>query len=150
MSENEVELVSIRSELADKINKELVETNYYHDVKYNISSKSRWKIIADLSEAFANLLIAVTAILAFAAGFFNYMLLSFLAGCSGTLSFALLRFSSYSMKESKERTEQVNRLLIKLGIEPIADITIDSSNSRKKRNNKNINSESEEVITTEV
>lgn len=120
------------SEIAEKIRKELVEPNYYRDVEYNIISKSRWKIIADVTEAFGNILIAVAAILAFAAGFFDYQLLSFFAGCTGTLSFTLLRFSSYSMKESWERTQQVNMLLEKLGISTIPDITIDSAtNSRE-------------------
>ncbi len=120
----------------EKIKKELVETNYYRDVKYNLASKSRWKIVGDVSEAFANILIVLTSILAFSAGVFNYILLSFIAGCFGTLSLALLRFSSYSMMESRERTQQVNLLLQNLGIDSIVDITIDSTgnfaNNRRK------------------
>lgn len=127
MEESDIELPHSKSNLAEKIKKELVETNYYNDVKYNIDGKSKWKIIADVTEALANVLIAVSTVLAFAAGVFDYTLLSFLAGCAGTLAFSLLRFSSYSMMESKERTYQVNLLLKNLRIDPIADITIDSA-----------------------
>lgn len=124
-----------KSELIEKIKKELVEKNYYRDVQYNLNSKYRWKIIADVTEAFANIFIAVTAILAFAAGVFNFPLLSFISGCCGTLSFSLLRFSSYSMMESRERTQQVNLLLKNLGLDTIVDITVDSSgepNNKRK------------------
>ena len=117
----------------DKIKKELVEKTYYDDVKYNIQSKSRWKLIADITEAIAHIFMGMTAIMAFAAGFFDYKFLSFVAGCLGTASLVLLQFSSYSVKESKERTEQVNKILGKLGINEIADIAIDfSSNNERK------------------
>lgn len=113
--------------LTNKIRKELVEVTYYDDIKYNIHSRSRWKIIGDTTEAIAHIFTGITAILAFAAGFFNFAMFSFIAGCLGTASLVLLQFSSYAMKESKERTEQVNRMLTSLGIDRIVDITIDST-----------------------
>ena len=142
MSENKI---SVSPELVNRIRTELVEKNYYEDVAYNIKSKSRWKIIADITEAIARILSGVSVVLAFAAGFFNYMLLSFISGCFGTLALVLLHFSSYSMNESKERTEQVNRILAKIGIDTIADITIDSTNAKLEsvfvdQNNANVNS----------
>lgn len=117
-------------DLATKIRTELVEKNYYRDVKYNIISKSACKITGDITEAIAHILMGVTAILAFAAGFYDLRVLSFVADCLGTASLVLLRFSSYCMKESKERTKQVNKLLDRLGISGIPDITIDSSVAR--------------------
>ncbi len=115
--------------LAEKIKKELVDTNYYDDVKYNIRSKSRWKVVSDVSEALSHLFTGIATILAFAAGFFNFALLSFIAGCFGTISLVLLRFSSYAAKESRERTKQVNMLLDGLGIRELTDITSASENT---------------------
>ncbi|XWV25557.1 hypothetical protein QJ856_gp0197 [Tupanvirus deep ocean] len=115
-------------DLVNKIRTELVEKTYFDDVKYNIKSKSRWKITGDVTEALSHILTGVAAVLAFAAGFFDYKELSFVAGCLGTISIVLLQFSSYATKESKERTQQVNRILDRLGIDEIADITIDSAN----------------------
>ena len=67
--------------------------------------------------------------LAFAAGFFDSVILSFLAGCFGTFALILRQFSSFSIKESSERTQQVNKVLQKLGIDEIVDIAIDSTAS---------------------
>lgn len=120
------------AEFVTKIKKELVEKNYYDDVKSNLASKSRWKTIGDLSEAFSHILTGISAVLAFAAGFFDHKILSFVAGCLATGSLVLLQFSSYSMKESKERTDQVNKILDKLGIEEIANITVDSTGAMRK------------------
>lgn len=112
-------------DLATRIQKELVETNLYDDVKYNIKSKSQWKVIADAFEALAYICMAVSAIIAFAAGYFDMKVLSFISGGVGVLAFVVGRFSIYAMKESKERTDQVNTLLTKIGIDKIPDITVE-------------------------
>ena len=114
-----------QTDLATKIQKELVDRNYFNDVKYNLASKSRWKIIGDLSEAFSQVFTATATILAFASGFFEYSFLAFIAGCIGTSAIVLKQFSSYCMKESSERTQQVNRILKKLGLNEIPDIIDD-------------------------
>lgn len=111
----------------DKIKKDLVEKSVYQDIKYNITSKSRWKFIGDFTESLAHIIIFIGSILAFAATSFNIIHLSFVAGSCNVTSLALLRFSSYAMKESSERTIQVNKLLAKIGLKDIPDITIDSS-----------------------
>ena len=113
--------------LAAKIKQELVDPNLYNDVKYNIRSKSRWKFIADISETFAQVFLCASVVLSFASGSFDEKILSFIAGAFGACSLSLLLFSSYSMKESKERTTQVNIILKNLGVDAIPDITIDST-----------------------
>lgn len=103
-----------------------VEKTYQNDIKYNLRSKSRWKFIGDFVEALSELCLLASTILAFSAGFYNYMLLSYLAGLMGTISLALIGFSNYAVKESRERTKQVNILLDKIGSETIPDITINT------------------------
>src|SRR5581483_1250606 len=98
----------VEIDLINRIKKELVDKSYYNDIKFNLKWKSYWKVIADVSETLAQILIGISAVLAFASGFFEYTLLSFIAGCFGTASLVLYKFSSYSMGESKERTAQVN------------------------------------------
>lgn len=119
----------VSQELANKIRTELVEKNYYNDVDYNINSKSRWKRISDINDTLAHIMTGLAAIMAFAAGFFNYRILSFISGCLATLSLVFLQFASFAMKESKERTQQVNILLEQLSIDKIPDITIESTTS---------------------
>ncbi|QGR53725.1 putative membrane protein [Moumouvirus maliensis] len=103
-----------------------VEKTYQNDIKYNLRSKSRWKFIGDFVEALSELCLLASTILAFSAGFYDYMLLSYLAGLMGTISLALIGFSNYAIKESRERTKQVNILLDKIGSETIPDITINT------------------------
>lgn len=110
--------------IQEKIKTELIENRYYNDIKYNINSKSRCKFTADFTEYLSYILTGIAVILSFAAGFFDNIWLSFASGCFGTTSLALLKFSSYAMSESKERTNQVNIILKKLGIEEIPDISV--------------------------
>ena len=133
---------SFDEDFINKIKTDLVEKNYYDDINYNIKSKSRWKIIGDITEALSHIFIGFSTILAFSSGFFDNRLLSFIAGCFGTAAFVLLRFSSYSMKESRERTEQVNILLKNLGLDPMSDIilnTMTDMTARKVIKGKSIN-----------
>lgn len=113
--------------ITTKIKRDLLDSMYYRDVKYNLKSRFRWKFIGDLTEALSHVFTGVATILAFASGFFGIDLLAFLSGCFGAISLVILQFSSYAVKESRERTIQVNRVLRKLGMEEIADITIDST-----------------------
>lgn len=113
--------------ITTKIKRDLLDSMYYRDVKYNLKSRFRWKFIGDLTEALSHVFTGVATILAFASGFFGIDLLAFLSGCFGAISLVILQFSSYAVKESRERTIQVNRILRKLGMEEIADITIDST-----------------------
>lgn len=114
-------------QLMDRIKKELVDVNYYDDVSYNIRSKSRWKFIGDACEALSKLVMGSSTILSFAAGSYDYQTLSFIAGSLGVGALVLGGLSSYAMRESRERTDQVNKLLENLGISKIPDIVIDSA-----------------------
>ncbi|AGC01720.1 hypothetical protein H012_gp745 [Acanthamoeba polyphaga moumouvirus] len=109
-----------------EIIKKEVEKTYQSDIKYNLKSKSRWKFIGDFVEALSELCLLASTILAFSAGFYDYLLLSYLAGLMGTISLSLIGFSNYAVKESRERTKQVNTLLDKIGSETIPDITINT------------------------
>lgn len=107
--------------------KKSVTTSYISDINMNLSSKSRLKLMADVSETLSHVCTGFSAIFAFAAGAFNYPILSFVAGCFGTMSLLLSRFSSYAMSESSERTTQVNKLLNAIGFKSIPDISINST-----------------------
>lgn len=119
-------------EFIKKIKTELVEKSYFNDIKYNIRSRSRWKIIGDVCETLAYLCMGISGIFAFAAGFFEQRILSFVAGCLSIAAPLFLKFSSRAMTESTERTKQVNCLLKALGIDTIPDIVIDSAENNQE------------------
>jgi hypothetical protein len=114
-------------ELNDKIMKELIEPTYYNEVKSYLSSRYRWKNIGDICEVFGKIFAGCSSVLAFSSGVFKIDILSFLAGCFGIIALIFMQFSSYSMKESKERTDEINIMLNKLGISEIPNTAIDSS-----------------------
>lgn len=130
---------SSNTDFSKKIVNNLVQPTYYSEIKYNLDGVLKWEIISNVSDTLSNIFMGVTVILSFAAGSLNNSLLSFLAGCSGTISLVLARFSAYALKESKTRTEQSNLLLKNLNINPIVDITVDSNNGNDTQNETNTN-----------
>jgi hypothetical protein len=84
----------------------------------------------DATEFTAHCLIGVGAVVTFAGGYFNSSVLSFVGASATTVSLVLLKLSSMSMKESRERNDELNRLLEQQQI-PIRmpDIVIDSAGS---------------------
>jgi hypothetical protein len=127
-------LIKPSPELISRIEKNLVEPNYYNDVKTNIRFRDIYKKVGDTAETLSQIALGISAIVAFSAGFFSINILSFIAGCLGTISIVLSKFSSYSLKESKERTDQVNIILSQLGIENIPDIIVDNQPVRVNSN----------------
>ena len=67
----------------------------------------------------------VSTVLSFSAGAFNTTTLAFAAGCSGSVSLALMRATSYALKEGKEREEQLNVLLDKAKIKQVPSLIHD-------------------------
>lgn len=131
--------IPVSPELITKIRTELIEKTYYNDIKYSIHGKSRWKCVGDITETISHIFIAFGIILAFAAGFFNIEFLSFLSGSCTTAAMVFIKFSSYALKESKDRTEQVNLLIEQLGFNDIPNIVINSSGDDFINNNNSAN-----------
>ena len=95
-------------------------------IEFDIADTIRWKFIwrkaGNIMEALALMSSLISTVLSFSAGAFNNTLLAFAAGCSGSISLALMRATSYALKESKEREEQLNILLEKSMIKQIPSL----------------------------
>jgi hypothetical protein len=115
-------------EFNSRVRKEILNEDYFYDIKRSMISKSRMKLLSDLTEIFSYIFAAIGVILTFASGFFNNIYIAFAAGCMSTLAMVLLKLSSYFLKESKERTQQVNILLRNRNFNQIPDITIEQYN----------------------
>ena len=70
----------------------------------------------------------ISTVLSFSAGAFNITTLAFVAGCSGSVSLALMRATSYALRESKEREEQLNILLDKARIQQVPSLIHEEDN----------------------
>lgn len=97
----------------------LVEPSYYKDVKETIRGRSCWRISGHVLETFSKIFLAVSGVLSFAAGVYNDKMLSFIAGTFSTVSLATFQLSSYSFKQNKKNTLELNQLLEKLDIEEV-------------------------------
>lgn len=124
-------------DFVESITKKLIEPTYYTDIETSISDRKKWKIVGDITQVMSKVLSGASTILAFAAGFFQLSVLSFVSGCLGTTALVLSHFSSFSLNESKKITAKINKILEKLGISDIIDIVTDPSSSDSRLNVKN-------------
>lgn len=100
-----------------------VATQYVEKSAIDISDASfTWRKVGNVFEALAQLLILAQIPLSFVAGR-GYPLLSDVSGSLGVVALAVLKFSSYAMSESKERTSQFNEILKARGVTEVPDIT---------------------------
>jgi hypothetical protein len=113
----------ISTKVKDEILSELVEPCYKADVKELIEERKFWRKTGNYFESASKVFIGASSIVSFASGIYNYQLLSFFSGTTGVLSLVCMQFSSYSYNESKERTSKLNKLLEKLKIETVPDIS---------------------------
>lgn len=93
-----------------------VEPAYIREVEKALSGRMSWNNVSEVCEALSKILSGCSSILAFAAGSFDNMALSFSAGCVGTVALVLLLYASFASKESLERTQRLNTTLNHVGI----------------------------------
>ena len=118
-----------RQDLKNQVN-EYVNQSYLKDIKWNMRSRTCWQFTSNFCETLGYILLGLNAILAFAADFFDYMILSFIAGCLSVSSMVILKFSSYASRESSERVDRVNKILEEIGVDEIVDTNdIDEDNA---------------------
>lgn len=126
---NSNSLLSKNSSLANKITTELVEPAYYNDAKDAIEGRVYWKKVSDYMETSAMILFGCGGLLSYAAGYFNLPYLGFISGSVTTVALVCLKFSSYAAKESKERTDQYNKISLEIGSMELTNIVIEQSDT---------------------
>ena len=125
VGENQVKVV-ISTDLHKKI-QEKINITYEKDVDDNIAARYTCRKTGHILEVVSQILSLGSTILAFSAGFYDIKMLSFIAGCLGSLSLATLKTSAFALNESKERTASLNKLLTQLNLGTIPEIVEDTS-----------------------
>ena len=97
----------------------LVEPYYKSIIKNTIQGRLCWRKSGIAFETISKIMVAFGSILSFSAGFYHDETLSFISGSISCLSLAFLQLSSFSYKENKKQSEELNILLKKLNLDTI-------------------------------
>lgn len=100
-----------RVEIKQKLN-----TTIVRDINDTIRWRFWWRKCGNYFEFLSLVTSLISTVMAFSAGSFDNAYLAFVAGCLGSISLAFMKATSYAMKESKERNEQLNIILDKAHI----------------------------------
>jgi hypothetical protein len=124
----------VSEDIKKKIMREHVEPSYIHDIQSMIRGKRCWKLFGQFFETLSKIFVAIGCILSFSSGYYQDKVLSFLAGSVSTVSLAMLQFSSFSFKENKKQSQELNILLNKLGLDtiPVFDRNIELQSGSKQ------------------
>ena len=108
--------INISDDLRNDIILTLVEPHFKQDIIRNLILKKKFKNYALLFETASKFFVGVTSVMSFASGIYKLDLLSFLAGTSSITSLVLLQYASFSYRESKKLSLELNDILKKLNI----------------------------------
>ena len=114
---NNYDSLEISDELKRDILINLIEPNYKSDITASLKLKRKFKLFGLTFESLSKLFLGISSVTSFASGIYKYQLLSFFAGTSSVISLVLLQYSSFSYRESKKITNEINNTLKKLNIQ---------------------------------
>lgn len=108
----------------------LINNTNISDVKRELFCRSCCKISGDIFEVLAHILLIVGTIFTFAGATWPlYTFLTYIGSVLNVIGIGCLRFSAYSMKDSQDRTNEINKILDSLHLQEIVDISTTSISS---------------------
>jgi hypothetical protein len=113
---NKYDALQISEELKRDILINLIEPSYKADITASLKLKKKFKFFGLTFESMSKLFLGISSITSFASGIYKYQLLSFFAGTTSVISLVFLQYSSFSYRESKKITNEINNTLKKLNI----------------------------------
>jgi hypothetical protein len=118
-----------------EIIKKYVRPNLLFDIEDGFIWRTRWQKISSSVYCIAEILGLGQTVLAFVASTYDIVTISFAAGLVGILCIVFNRFGAYANHKSSEKTNQLNEILIKIGIkDTIPDIANTEYNDDDKKN----------------
>jgi len=106
--------------------RDMIAAAYRREVSQAIRWREIWKKSGDIFEASAKGLTGVASVIAFASSAERdpetSSILSFVSGTVGTLGLVILLYSGYAIRESRQRTEELNSMLQAIGVTPVPNI----------------------------
>lgn len=111
--------IEIGDDIREYVINNLVEPYYKEVIKGTINGKKIWRIVGISLETISKILVAVGSIVSFSAGYYHDDTLSFVSGSISCMSLAMLQLSSFSYKENKKQSQELNTLLKKLKLDTV-------------------------------
>jgi membrane protein DedA with SNARE-associated domain len=107
----------------------LIEPSYKNEIKQILKLRKQFKNYGIFFETVSKMFVGVTSIISFSAGIYKYEILAFLAGSCSVISLVLLQYASFSYRESKKMSIELNNILRKLNIQTLNIENISTSES---------------------
>jgi len=111
--------IEIGYDIREYVINNLVEPYYKEAIKGTINGKKIWRIVGISLETISKILVAAGSIVSFSAGYYHDDTLSFVSGSISCMSLAMLQLSSFSYKENKKQSQELNTLLKKLNLDTV-------------------------------
>lgn len=118
MNDNNID-IEIGYDIREYVINNLVEPYYKEAIKGTINGKKIWRIVGISLETISKILVAAGSIVSFSAGYYHDDTLSFVSGSISCMSLAMLQLSSFSYKENKKQSQELNTLLKKLNLDTV-------------------------------
>ena len=122
----------------EEIQTRLLQPNYMMEIREFLTRRTCWRKAGIGFETTSKVLVGIGSVVSFSAGVYGSTTLSFVAGSISTLSLVMLQLSSYSYRESKEATEELNITLNTLGIPIVPEVLHDSVEKEKENELKEV------------
>jgi hypothetical protein len=116
--------------------KEYVRPNILDDISDSFKWRNKWSKISSYTFACAELFVIASTILSFLAGNYEIKEISLAAGIVGIVIISLNRFGAFATTQSTKKTQQVNEILVSLGMKDVIPDLLDDiiPNTTKKNN----------------
>ena len=108
--------IDISDNLRNDILLNLVEPQYKNDIIRNLKLRKKFRKYGLIFETLSKFFVGMSSIVSFSSGIYKYQILAFIAGTSSVVSLVLLQYSSFSYRESKKLSFELNEILKKLNI----------------------------------
>lgn len=133
---NKFEEIKLSSWFKKKVFEEYILPNYESTIQESLNLIKYFKRFGVAFETVSKFLVGVGSILSFSAGIYKNSTLSFVSGTVSVISLVFLQYSTFSIKESKKYTAELNNVLKKFNMEtipqPIQDFSDIFKNTPKK------------------
>jgi len=147
----QIDDIKISNEIKEKIVRLHIEPNYERTVVEAIELIKYFRRFGIAFETISKFFVGVGSVISFAAGIYKSKIMSFVSGTVSVVSLVFLQYSTFSIKESKKHTADLNIILKKLNLEgiPVTTQDYDHDNRAIASSNIKFKEEYEEPVYTE-